>query len=263
MNTIAWTRGLMAVGVGGMAFFAPSAVAIPVDIVFIVDHSGSMANDIAQVKARIVDFDGAMVANDIDAQYALVTFGSFVEFRQQPPFLIDNGPGPALRHDRSDFSSFSQSLNAITTQSTINFETGIDAIILALENVQFRANSVRNTILITDEDDDSLPSQRNDADALLSSSNALFNFIGTPGPGGSNNTDSTYGFLAANHGGTAFRIDAFRAEPGPFFDRFIDTKVQEILATVPVTVPEPITAVLGAMSLTAWWAALRPRVRAG
>ena len=49
--------------------------AILADIVWVIDTSGSMGGDIAEVKARILEFDTVMTSNGIDARYGAVRFG--------------------------------------------------------------------------------------------------------------------------------------------------------------------------------------------
>jgi hypothetical protein len=52
-----------------------------------------MADNIAEVQDRIVDFNDAMVANGIDAFYGLVEFGN----------------GESLTQDITDFTNFNNS----------------------------------------------------------------------------------------------------------------------------------------------------------
>ncbi|MEM8987369.1 MAG: PEP-CTERM sorting domain-containing protein [Pseudomonadota bacterium] len=200
--------------------------AIISDIVFVIDDSVSMANDINQVRQRIVQFNTAMVNAGIDANYGLVSFGG------------PGGRGGAiscsnvvkLQQDVTSFGAFNapggafQSLGAPCQPS----EPGSEATLFAMNNLTFRTDSIINTILITDEDDDSSQSDFLAADAALAAKNALFNYIGRPGVG---TTNARYGVLAANHGGQAFDIRNFRSDPDPFFANFIDTKVQEIIDT--------------------------------
>ena len=49
---------------------------VPVDILWAIDTSVSMAGEIAEIKLRIADLDAALVANGVDARYGLVRFGS-------------------------------------------------------------------------------------------------------------------------------------------------------------------------------------------
>lgn len=210
--------------------FAGTAAADPVkaDIVWVIDDSVSMAGDIAQVKANIVSFNTAMVLNGIDANYALVRYGG-------PNGIFANyghNDHASLEQDMTDFATFNMPGGAFQTLTapTSAQEKGSLATIEAL-TASFRAGSIINIILVTDEDDDSSLAEFLAADAGLTANDALFNFIGRPGVG---NTNARYGVLAANHGGAAFDILAFRANPVPFFQNFTDTKVKEILEA-----PEP------------------------
>ena len=220
------------------AFSPVRADLIPADIVWLIDVSGSMGNDINYVKNGIVEFNNAMVANGIDAFYGLVVFGS--GGASNPPILSQN---------ITDFATFNDSSGAFQQLSTANgyFEAGSEAILTGL-TASFRQGSTKNLILLTDEDDDSdgdgytsgtWPT-RNSADVGLANADALFNFIGDSGYG---NTDDTYGFLADNHGGAAFDIYNFRYDRDTFFTNFIDTKVQEIKESVE-PVPESGTMLL-------------------
>lgn len=203
-----------------------SAATIPADILWVIDTSGSMGADINEVKTRIGDFNTAMVNNGIDANYGLVRFGG----------------NETLIQDVTDFVTFS-AVNSPFSNLTANggaTERGSAATSVGLNNANFRNGSVINVILVTDEDDDSSVSQFNQAAAELTQFNALFNFIGVPGIG---NTDARYGTLAANNGGQAFDILAFRNNPDPFFNNFINTKVTEII-TQANPIPEPSSMIL-------------------
>ena len=89
-----------------LCFGTAARAAAPADILWVVDTSGSMGDDIAEVKARIQDFHNAMLSAGIDARYALVRFGgndtliqnvtTFADFnRAGGPFrtLTANGGG--------------------------------------------------------------------------------------------------------------------------------------------------------------------------
>ena len=56
----------------------------------------------------------------------------------------------------------------------------------------------------------------------------------------------TYDYLASQHGGTAFDILAFRANPTDFFNNFTNTKITEIKDHV---VPEPASLALMGLGL--------------
>lgn len=220
--------------------------AIKADIVWIVDTSGSMNGDITQIKNRIGDFNTAMTNAGIDASYGLVEFGG------NSGNASTNGTA-AVTQNITDFASFTSGGFSGLSASGGLTERGSLATSVALNNLTFRAGSVINVILVTDEDDDSTTTQFNNANADLTANDALFNFIGVPGVG---NTDARYGALAASHGGAAFNIGSFRSNPTPFFENFINTKVAEIINAV----PEPTTVAL--MSLGLMGLGLRRRKQA-
>lgn len=201
--------GAVIAGTLGLFLAMPSqAVVIPADIVWVIDTSGSMGGDIAQVKARILEFETAMIANGIDARYAVVRFGGSETLIQDlTDFATLSAPGPFMS----------------LTANGGGIERGSNATLLGLNTVSFRAGSVHNFILITDEDDDG--SKRAELDAALTATGALFNAIVNPAFG---STNAHYGPLASGHGGALFDILDFRSNPDAFFDNFIRTKVKEI-----------------------------------
>lgn len=184
----------------------------PADILWVVDTSASMNDDIAEVKARIQDFHSAMTSAGIDARYALVRFGG----------------SDTLIQDVAEFSVFNRTGGPFRnlTANGGGTERGSNGALVGLQQANFRPGAVVNVIVITDEDDDSSASQYAALTAALQSRRGLFNFIGVPGTG---NTDARYGVLANSFGGRAFRIGDFRTNPQPFFTSFIATKVQEII----------------------------------
>ncbi len=192
----------------------------PVDILFIIDTTGSMVNDIMEAKNRIVEFNSPMTNVGVDAHYGLVGFGS-----QMGSGSVD------LLQDIVDFETF----NAPTGVFQNLFvgggnEVGTRATHIGLTSATFRTSSTINVILITDDHDRSGPNSLIDADQSLTNHNALFNFIGRPSFG---NTDNTYGMLTTNHAGKAFDILEFRNSPDEFFAKFIAYKLQEILNLIP------------------------------
>ncbi len=209
-SLVRWLAGLgtcLALGLGGTA-----QAAAPADILWVVDTSGSMGDDIAEVKARIQEFDNAMVSAGIDARYALVRFGG-------NDTLIQNFTTFA------DFNRAGGPFRSLTANGG-GTERGSNATLVGLQQATFRPTAVTNVIVVTDEDDDSTAAQFTTLSNTLQARRALFNFIGVPGVG---NTDARYGALANSFGGKAFRVTDFRNNPQPFFTSFIATKVQEII----------------------------------
>ena len=191
---------------------ASANAAILADVVWVIDTSGSMGDDIAQIKSRILEFNTAMTNNGIDAYYGAVRFGGTA----------------SLIQDITTFSTFSAAGSAFSllTANGGATEDGSAALQTAM-GATFRTNSVRNFILVTDEDDDVTTNRAAlAADLAATAENELINIIGNP-----NNGDSVpyYTDLASGNGGAFFNILEFRANPAPFFTNFINTKVQEIV----------------------------------
>lgn len=183
-----------------------------IDVVFVIDVSGTMGSAIAAVQAQILGFDAQMQAAGIDAQYGLVIF----------PRATDTDPTQI--QDIVDFATFTapgSPFQTIPIQG--GTERGSDAILEALNQFDpaagpttfnFRPGSRIVPILLTDEDDDSSAQSVIDAQAALLTSNALLYAIANPGIG---NTDATYGALATTTGGSIFDIDDFLFDPTTFF----------------------------------------------
>jgi len=237
---------------------APStAQAIPADILWVIDVSSSMGGDINEIRTRIGDFNLAMINAGIEPSYGLVEFGGNVSGTDDWALVTDI---------TADLATFTTGLNSISANHG-NPESGSSAGLFALGNATWTAGSVKNIILVTDEDDDSdgfnvttgacgTRANCNAFDIALGAENALFNVIRNPGAG---NTTLTYDFLAGQHGGTAFDILAFRNDPNAFFDNFVDTKVQEIIDNPGNPIPEPASMILFSAGLLLVGRAIRSK----
>ncbi len=218
------------------------------DVVWVIDTSGSMGDDIAQVKARIGDFNTAMLNAGIDVNYGLVRFGGTAS-------LIQN---------ITTFSDFNRSGGPfqLLTANGGGTEDGSAAIQVAM-GATFRNNVVRNIILITDENDDDAGNRAALTAALAATSASEFiNVIRNPGDDDVTSTSiGYYAQLATDNNGNYFNIVDFRNNGDAFFTNFINTKVAEIqdfCAANPTApecqgnnnnVPEPGTAALIGIAL--------------
>lgn len=248
MRMLSRVRGKCAAALFGgmMMMVAPSAYAafIPADILWVIDVSASMGDDINQIRTRIGQFNTEMTNNGINASYGLIEFGGNVSGTDDWTIVTDM---------TSNFATFTTGLNSISANHG-NPESGSSAGLFGLNNITWTDGSVKNIIMVTDEDDDSdgfnvttgTCISRTNCNAFhneLTSMDALFNVIRNPGAG---NTALTYDFLASEHGGTAFSILSFRSDPTAFFDSFIATKVEEIKGR---DVPEPGALLLIGMGM--------------
>lgn len=186
-----------------------------IDVVFIIDISGSMGPAIANVQAQLLNFNSQMQAAGIDAQYGLVLMPSPVGFSDDPTQV----------QDIVDFATFTAPGSPfLTIPITGATERGSDAILEALNlfdpdagptTFNYRPGSRIVPILLTNEDDDSTTQAAIDAQAALLSTNSLFYAIADPL---FFNTASTYGTFATSTGGQLFDINNFLLDPTNFFN---------------------------------------------
>lgn len=194
---------------------APPASALPItgkppaDLVFVVDESGSMGDDQADVRAN-----AARIADDlaafVDPRFALVGFGTDGA----------HGPGgaPYTHTDFTTAAAFTTALGTLVANG--GFEPGVEATTFAMRNLSFRPTARSCVVLITDEDSDG--GDVATARAELAAKKATFFGIVALGSG---NTATTYGpapgSLAAESGGRVFGIGEFRADPTPVLDAIL------------------------------------------
>jgi hypothetical protein len=105
-----------------------------VDIVFVLDCSGSMGNDIEAVRANLGEFADSLLIRGYDFQIGVVTFSTEVD----------------------DIWDFTNDLDAIRANlSSIDLWGGVEdspSALMAASRLSFRAGSMRSIIWITDED---------------------------------------------------------------------------------------------------------------
>lgn len=97
------------------------------DIVFLIDTSGSMGPEIADVQSNVNSFAQALAASDVDFRLGLVRFGNS---SGPNPFLFNQGN---LTDDIPLFQSFVDSLSA-----TGSIEPGFLALRMAALGIAFR-----------------------------------------------------------------------------------------------------------------------------
>ena len=112
------------------------------DIVFLIDCSGSMGGEIADVRNNVIDFANALAASSIDYRLGLVRFG----YGSGNPYLFNSGN---LTGDSTTFRGFVASLMA-----SGGYEPGFMAIQQAITGFNFRPGAQKIFLIITDEDSD-------------------------------------------------------------------------------------------------------------
>ncbi|MFW5924173.1 MAG: vWA domain-containing protein [archaeon] len=120
-----------------------------VDVVLVFDRSLSMDQTRYELAKEMETFDDRIDTEGKDVGYALLTYGSEPEL-QQP--------------STADFETFNEALEFGTSGSVENAST---ALLAATD--EFRADSERVVILVSNEDDDGTAAQRQDAAEAMSS----------------------------------------------------------------------------------------------
>ncbi|TET96167.1 MAG: VWA domain-containing protein, partial [Dehalococcoidia bacterium] len=160
------------------------------DIVFMIDESGSMDEDIADVQANVNNIASQLGAS-VDFQLGLVGFGAF-DGHHGTTYSGESHIHTALT---SDVGAFSTAVGELVDNGS--FEPGFQATVLGMSNAMgFRAGAGVCGILITDEDADIeayAPETKADALAALNSRNAALIAI----------VDGTSGSTAADYGPNA------------------------------------------------------------
>ena len=216
----------------------------PIDVVFIIDNSASMGQEIADVKANIVQMNDDLEAGHADARYGLVRIGG-------------PNPGGHFLTDISTFTVFNMAGGPfqLLVATAGNPESGSVGVNVAFSNMNFRGGNVPICIvLLTDEDDDSSAVAFAAAVANLAANpSAVFTLVGVPGVG---NTDARYGVLASNSGGDVFTIASFQNDPAAVLAAISDKIIEqaENVAVGGEIIPINTSALLlaGVQSVSMW-----------
>lgn len=163
------------------------------DVVFLIDVSGSMGSEIADVRSNVNAFAEALAASNVDFSLGLVRFG----YRSGPnPYIYNNGN---LTSDVTEFQGFVSTLRA-----SGGYEPGFLALREAAKQFVFRAGAQKIFIIITDEDSD----DRNKADtiALMQSGNITVHAAVKCSSGKSNSDYCDDTSVRATTGGLLFGV---------------------------------------------------------
>ena len=197
------------------------------DLVFMIDESGSMSDDIAAVRAN-VNYIATQLELSTDPRYALVGFGAYFNHTGEPYGQ------PHTHANFTDKAGLSTALGGMTAGGSN--EPGVWTTSYAMNNVTgYRAGAGVCAVLITDEDSD-LPNDMVAARAALDARSAVwFGVVNL----GTENTATMYGpnagSLSAHTGGAVFSIGSFRADAGPVLNALLNDCVIAITQGVVLT----------------------------
>ncbi|HEX2110007.1 MAG TPA: VWA domain-containing protein [Gaiellaceae bacterium] len=195
-----------------LGFAAPAAASAEqrADIVFMLDESGSMDDEIAGIRENISGVASAVSAQ-MDARYALVSFGG------APP----DGPAiePFARTDFTDLEGLSRALaNSGAYSAPTGEEMGFYATTFAFTALSgFRPDAGACGILVSDEPpswkQDRASDLRQALDALDSRHATWFGIVNTSSGTVRRDYGPEPGSLADLNGGAVFSLSEFRADP--------------------------------------------------
>lgn len=118
-----------------------SSGGLPIDVVFIVDASESMKDNINAVAAHLGQMIDAYKASEIDYQLGLTYFNATSSQSTQQNNI-------KVFQLTRDLAAYKQRLYAITA---IGNENALDAIHHTLKQLKFRTNAIKHLIVVTDE----------------------------------------------------------------------------------------------------------------
>jgi hypothetical protein len=232
---------------------AARAATMDADIMFVVDGSGSMADDFVDLGKGMTTFVNGLKA---DPRVGSVRVG-LVRYSLNPVLDI------AMTDDLTVFNGLTRRKGNHATENPLM------AIEFAVTNpaIIYRPDAVKTIILITDEEGNDFETYKNAwgtggsaTAAMLKDLGFLNNVIHNPGKKGST---ENYGTIALPHG-ALFDIMDFRADPTGFLSEFAKVKVREFAdvrtaqaaALAPVPLPAGAWLLIGGIGALA---ALRRR----
>ncbi|MYF55502.1 VWA domain-containing protein [Candidatus Poribacteria bacterium] len=142
----------------------------PIDVVFLVDASGSMGDNIKGVADHLVDMIDVYESSEIDYELGLTEFAT----RQRKNVI--------KVHQLTDkLKDYKQNLLSIVPRGD---ERALDAIAQTVQELKFRATSKKHFIIVTDEPLESLKNRKiEDAIALCREFGIYVNVLGIPNKG--------------------------------------------------------------------------------
>jgi hypothetical protein len=190
------------------------------DVVFILDESGSMGDEIADIRADISSI-ASQASDRLDVRYALVSFGGGV------PGMPANDP-----FTRTDFTNTAGLKAALQHSGAFpgnggGYEMGLDATTYAMTNVTgFRDDAASCGILLSDEPPSfrvDEPTDLREATAALAARDATwFGVVERTDPVVRRTYGPAPGSLAAATGGGTVAIGDFRRHPSSVLTEMLD-----------------------------------------
>lgn len=120
------------------------------DIVFLLDISGSMEDEVVNVKNNLVSFANSVDNAGVSARYSLITFSDYVECpsdANEQTQIIKNG----VNNWYTDASAAANAINRISLANGEDIpECDIDALLMANYELDYRQDARRFFILLTD-----------------------------------------------------------------------------------------------------------------
>ncbi len=136
----------------------------PIDVVFLIDASGSMGDNIKAVANHVIEMVDVYEASNVDYAFGLTEF-----------YAPGRNAIKVLQLTK-DLSAYKENINAIISRQG---ENALDAIAKTINEMRFRATSKKHLILVTDEPFTSMEGKTvNDTIALCNEFGIYVNVLG-------------------------------------------------------------------------------------